>query len=409
MWSKRQLLALGAIAAGFMPGLAQAELGEPAGVAGAVSGTVGIVSPAKQISVPVAVNSGDGIVMGDGLSTGADSRLQVMLLDESAITLGPDAELTIDEFVYDPANTSANALSASIAKGVFRLVTGGIARGNPEGTELKLPNAVLTIRGTTVIGACAATCVIALSGSGDENTVGKKPSAVMLKSAKGEVVLKRAGFFVEIGADGMISEPRELTDEVETKFASLFIPVNAPGDIGPRDGAIGADGRAIVAASGQAAQEGGPLARDQRDFELADKLDGNDTFETTSNLPIQQLRYFTDTVPIAFAGASGGGNYGIDYTLNLAERDFSGNLTLNCFSCSAGAFITTIPLLINPFENGFHLVESGFVLDPTTSADTFNINYLIGPNNIGAIVQYDVDGVGGVAPSVGSGVAPLVP
>jgi hypothetical protein len=408
----RQIMFLGSVAAlcaVLAPEWAAAEVGTPAGVAGAVSGLVGLVSPAKQIAAPVAVSSGDGIVMGDGLSTGAESRLQVMLLDESAITLGPDAQLTIDEFVFDPANTNANALGASLAKGAFRLVTGAIARQNPDGTTLTLPNAVLTIRGTTVIGACAATCVVALSGSGDENTVGKKPSVVTLKSGKSEVVLKRAGFFVEIDADGNISAPQELTEVVEARFASLFTAVNAPGDGTLRDTVQGPRGGEVILASGQPVQDGGPFAHDQRDFEMADRLDANDTFEATSNLPINQVRYYTDTVPIAFAGASGGGNYGIDYTLNLAERSFTGNLLLNCLTCTAGAFTTTIPLLVSPFDNGFHLVESGFVLDPTTANDTFHINYVIGADNIGAVVQYDVDGSGTTAPSTGSGVAPIVP
>ena len=88
---------------------------------------------------------------------------------------------------------------------------------------------------------------------------------------------------------------------------------------------------------------------------------------------------------------------------------FTGNLLLNCATCTAGAFTTTIPLLVSPFDNGFHLVESGFVLDPTTANDTFHINYVIGADNIGAVVQYDVDGSGATAPSTGTGVAPIVP
>jgi hypothetical protein len=394
---------------GALPVEALAEVGVPAGVAGAVSGEVGLLSPAKAITSPVSLQSGDGIVMGDAVSTGIDSRLQIMLLDQSAITLGPEAQVTIDEFVFDPANTNTNALNASIAKGAFRLVTGAIARQNPQGTTLTLPNAVLTIRGTTIIGACAATCFVALSGSGDANTVGKKPSEVTLRSAKGEIVLKRAGYFVEIGADGSISPPQELTESVERNFAGLFLPINAAGGLGPRDNVRGPSGRDLLIASGQPAQEGRPLARDQHDFEMADHLDGNDTFESTSNLPVREVRYITDTAPIIFAGASGGGSYGIDYTINLADRSFAGNLLLNCATCTPGSFTTTIPLLVSPFENGFHLEESGFVLDPTTPNDTFHINYVIGPNNLGAIVQYDADGTGGVLPSVGTGVAPVVP
>ena len=56
-----------------------------------------------------------------------------------------------------------------------------VARQNPEGTSVNLPNAVLTIRGTTVLGSCAATCVVALAGSGEANSAAKKPSTITLK------------------------------------------------------------------------------------------------------------------------------------------------------------------------------------------------------------------------------------
>lgn len=406
MRSTRQILVLGAVAAGLMPGIAFAELGEPAGVAGAVSGAVDLVSPAKQIATPVAVSSGDGIVMGDGLSTGADSRLQVMLLDESAITLGPDAQITIDEFVYDPANTNTNALSASIAKGAFRLVTGGIARQNPNGTELKLPNAVLTIRGTTVVGACAATCFVALAGTGDENTAGKKPSVVTLKSSKGEVVLKRVGYYVEIGADGTISPPRELTDDIDQKFASLFLPVNAPGGL---PGTFRADAGSILGQSGQPTQEGRLLAVNQREFEDADRLNGDGVFEATSNMPVGEINYASG--PITFFGGSGDGEYSLNYTLDLAARSFDGNLTIDH---QDELFTTTIPLLKNPFDQGLSLAESGTVpgalLSGTPNPNaTFDFGYTIGRNGIDTNFAYDQDGTLTAPPSTGSGVAPVVP
>jgi hypothetical protein len=249
--------------------------------------------------------------------------------------------------------------------------------------------------------------VVALAGSGDANTAGKKPSTVTLKSPKGEVTLKRPGFYVEIGADGAITQPSQLTEEVERSFANLLPAISS--DLAATDRRRGPDARAIIAASGQPAQEGRPLARDQRDFQLADHLDGRNTFEATSNLPVQEVSYSTGLAPITFVGASGGGNYGIDYTLNLAERSFEGSLTLNCATCASGIFTTSIPLLVSPFENGFQLAESGFVLDPTAANDTFNVHYAIGPNNIGAVVQYDADGPGGLLPSTGTGVAPVVP
>ena len=64
-------------------------------------------------------------------------------------------------------------------------MTGGVARTNPDGIKVKLPNAVLTIRGTTTQGNCDSSgCIVALSGTGDQNSAGKKPSQVLIESAK---------------------------------------------------------------------------------------------------------------------------------------------------------------------------------------------------------------------------------
>jgi hypothetical protein len=393
-------LLLTAAPLGILPALA--EIGTPAGIAGAVTGEVGLTSPAKQITAPIAVASGDGIVMGDNLSTGADSRLQVMLLDESAITLGPDADLTIDEFVFDPANTNQNALAASLLKGTFRLVTGAVARQNSEGTTLNLPNAVLTIRGTTVIGACAASCVVALGGSGEANTAAKKPSTVTLKSAKGEVTLKRPGFYVEIAEDGTMSPPERLTEAVEQRFAGLFPALDAPGAL--QQASFVPNSRGLLDASGQPVQEGRPLAINQLDFERADRLDGNDRFETTSNLPVQQINYQSGA--IGFSGGSGDGDYYVNYSLDLAARSFNGSIFLDH---TDNSFQVTIPLLLNPFERGRTLSESGLVLDPTFPNDTFQFDYTIGPNGIDTSFGYDEDGPGTAPVSPGAGVAPVVP
>ena len=351
---------------------ALAELGTPAGVAGAVTGSVGLTSPAKQITAPVAVASGDGIVMGDNLSTGTDSRLQVMLLDESAITLGPDADLTIDEFVFDPANTNANALAASLLKGTFRLVTGGVARQNPEGTSVNLPNAVLTIRGTTVMGSCAATCVIALAGSGDANTAAKKPSTVTLKSAKGEVTLKRQ------------------------RFASLFPPADSQQANLPTG--------SLIDGSGQPTQEGNPLAENQREFEGADQLDGNDTFETTSNLPVSKINY--ESGAIGFAGGSGDGDYYVSYTLDLAARDFKGSVFVDH---TDNSFQTSFPLTQNPFEQGLSLSQGGALPGGAFPDGVYNFDYIIGTSGIDTTFSYDQDGPLTAPSSTGAGNAPAVP
>jgi hypothetical protein len=108
--SSTLVMSLGLLA-GLSPISALAKTGGPAGVAGAVQGVVSLQSPARQTSIEQG-SSGEDVVMGDAVNTRAQSRLQIMLLDQTAITMGENASLVIDEFVYDP-DRAASALSAS--------------------------------------------------------------------------------------------------------------------------------------------------------------------------------------------------------------------------------------------------------------------------------------------------------
>ncbi len=381
---------------------ALAELGDPAGVAGAVQGSVALQSPARNTTIDQ-VASGEGIVMGDAVNTRAQSRLQIMLLDETAITMGENASLVIDEFVYDPAGENAS-LAASVKQGAFRLVTGGVARTNPEGTKVNLPNAVLTIRGTTTQGNCDSSgCIVALSGTGDQNSAGKKPSQVLIETDKESKILKRAGFFVLIRPDGSITDPAPLEDESAEKLTRLFDPVTG--------GAGGADylgGIELVDASGQPTADGGPLSQDLGDvFDSTDPVQ-NTGFESTANLPSGQLTYFADDIPLT----GGGGfiaDYDVNYSLDLASREFSGLISVFATG-TPGTFSGTFALLHNPFELGFEdLQESGFVIDSAVD-DSIVVNYSIGANQIDTAVTYTVDpALGGPYVLSGSGPAPLQP
>ena len=400
----RSLAAI-AVAAMWTP-MALADIGDPAGVAGAVQGSVALQSPARNTSIDQ-VASGEDIVMGDAVNTRAQSRLQIMLLDQTAITMGENASLTIDEFVYDPAGQGASpgaSLAASVKEGAFRLVTGGVARANPEGTKVTLPNAVLTIRGTTTQGNCDASgCIVALAGTGDENSAGKKPSQILIQSEKGTKILKRAGFYVMILPDGTITDPEPLEDETVEKLASLFDPVTGGGS-----GADYLGGTALVDASGQPTADGRPLVEDLDD--IYDTTIPAETvgFESTANLPSGQLTYFADD--IALTGPGGFiADYDVNYTLDLASREFSGLISVFATG-TPGTFSGTFPLLHNPFEQGFdNLHESGFVIDSAVN-DSIVVDYSIGPNQIDTAVSYTVDpALGGPYTLTGSGPAPLQP
>lgn len=166
------------------PAMAQQQ----AGVSAAVRGQVAL-SRASQNIVGKKVGSGEAIFLGDAITSGTNSGMQVMLLDETIFTIGPNSAMSIDEFVYDPS-TSAGKVAASVTKGVFRFITGKIARKRPEDMTVRLPTATIGIRGTIVAGAVR-------SGAGDaavdklfDGLRGKAPGA---EKARDFVVLLGPG------------------------------------------------------------------------------------------------------------------------------------------------------------------------------------------------------------------------
>jgi hypothetical protein len=86
------------------------------------------------------------------ITTKADDRAHLMFLDGTSLTVGPDANLVIDKFVYDP-NTKTGDLAITASKGVFRLVGGKISKTSP--ITITTPSSTIGIRGG--IGAFSVT------------------------------------------------------------------------------------------------------------------------------------------------------------------------------------------------------------------------------------------------------------
>ncbi len=70
---------------------------------------------------------GSDVVPGQRLRTDAKGVLHLLFMDQSAVTLGPDSELTIDAFSFDPA-TRQGQIRLGLAKGIVRVVGGQISK-----------------------------------------------------------------------------------------------------------------------------------------------------------------------------------------------------------------------------------------------------------------------------------------
>jgi hypothetical protein len=78
------------------------------------------------------------------VTTHANDRAHLVFLDGSSLTVGPNARLTIDKFVYDP-NTKTGELAVTASQGVLRFVGGRISKTNP--VTINTPSGTIGIRG----------------------------------------------------------------------------------------------------------------------------------------------------------------------------------------------------------------------------------------------------------------------
>ncbi len=260
---------------------------EQAGVSAAVKGQVALA----RAQVPGRpVSSGEEIFLQDSIRSGPRSGMQILLLDETVFTIGPDSELVVDEFVYDPA-TGAGKVSAAVTKGVFRFVTGKVARERPENMEIRLPAGTLGVRGTMAAGKAdplTKASVLVLLGEGQENDTGAPAGAIEVCNAGKCESAHRAGFAISIaGANDQPSEPfrmplpdlKAITGAVSDPESAVDVAAGGGGtDVAAGPGSD-ADPRSASDVAGKTTQSGldnaeklreGLLRNDRRDQEIAE-------------------------------------------------------------------------------------------------------------------------------------------
>jgi hypothetical protein len=88
------------------------------------------------------------MALADYVQTGRASQLQILLLDRTTFSVGSNAALRIDRFVYDPDGGRSTA--ATVAKGAFRFMSGRSDRRNR--ATIGTPAATIGIRGTMLDG-----------------------------------------------------------------------------------------------------------------------------------------------------------------------------------------------------------------------------------------------------------------
>lgn len=108
-----------------------------------INGSASIVR--GQSSLPAVVN--EKVFQGDTLRTGPDGSLGVILKDDSLVSLGPNSEVVVDQFLFTPAEGKL-ALVTRMVKGTAVFFSGVIAKLSPQSVRIETPNATIGVRGT---------------------------------------------------------------------------------------------------------------------------------------------------------------------------------------------------------------------------------------------------------------------
>lgn len=131
---------------GAVPGTGTSAAAEEIGQVKTVSGAATLVRAGTALTTVV----GTTVEPNDVLRTGSGGALGVTFKDNTVISVGPDTELTIDDFVYRPM-TKDVAFVSTLARGTLHYISGAIGKISPEQVAVKVPGGTIGIRGTRFV------------------------------------------------------------------------------------------------------------------------------------------------------------------------------------------------------------------------------------------------------------------
>jgi hypothetical protein len=175
---------------GFVSGRAAAQeaIGAVSRIQGEARGTRGGTTRALGLNASVFLN--------ETVSTGEAARLEVTFNDDTRLTIGEKAKLTLDTYVFDPA-AGSGTIKFGVA-GALRFVSGKVTKLASSDVSVTTAVATLGIRGTEFWG-----------GPIDDQALGVFliEGAVSVSNAAGEQILRQPGQGTNIATPGSAPGP----------------------------------------------------------------------------------------------------------------------------------------------------------------------------------------------------------
>lgn len=302
------------------PAVSKTEVGVTSAVLPSAQGT----PPDGETRV---LSIGLDVVAHERVTTGAKGKLQLLFVDGSALTLGPNSDVTIDRFVYNP-DAKVGELALSATKGLFRLVGGRISKTRP--VTLKTPTALIGIRGGIMT---------ARVNEGRTSSTFHFGDSMTMEAGGQRVSVARPGFQVTADAGEPPSAPQPVSDQAMADdlngFESDADQVEEAGvDVADEDVA----GTQIAnLGSNQGPRVAGTAASRPRALPQADDRDTSDQVITAS----QQVVTDTQSGGISSSSFVGRAKRGVSTLLGTQDNISGQNIGLSAIDISGGRFVSS--------------------------------------------------------------------
>lgn len=188
---------------------------EPIGYVTSLKGDVSVIHAGEREKTSLGLS--DPVYLGDIIQTGANSKIQILMEDESLLNLGEKARITIKDHMYQPEKDLRSSIYKLI-RGKVRVVVGKLFSDPGSHLEVETPTSIIGIRMTEFIVWAVSpelTVVIALDGK------------VIAKNIRSDLVCVEtvpAGYASQIAKDACPTAPAKTPSE---KMEEILIETEA--------------------------------------------------------------------------------------------------------------------------------------------------------------------------------------
>lgn len=177
-------------------------------------GTATAVNPTSESTKPgattVNLTVGAHIVHKERIHTTPSGTVQLLFVDKSTLSIAPNTNLLIDEYVYDPKSSAGHMLT-NLTEGALRFVGGALSHQGE--ASVTTQDAAIGIRGGTV------TVVRGPNGTKVIDHFG----VMTISNGAGTVTISRPGFFVTIlNWNSPPSAPQRVSQEEIAHYLQLL-------------------------------------------------------------------------------------------------------------------------------------------------------------------------------------------